>query len=90
MRLPLPDLCDAFPEKVRVAAPLLRNFGGYDAFHGGISTIKCFEDNSLVAERLEENGHGRVLVVDAGGLVAPDRPGELHIPGGDRHAVPRP
>ena len=67
MRLPLPDLCDAFPEKVRIAAPLLRNFGGHDAFHGEIATIKCFEDNSLVAEKLEERGQGRVLVVDAGG-----------------------
>jgi len=67
MSVPLPDLCDAYPEKVRVAEPMFRNYGGCDAFHGEISTIKCFEDNSLVAERLQADGQGRVLVVDAGG-----------------------
>ena len=34
---------------------------------GKISTIKCFEDNSLVREAVAEPGEGRVLVVDAGG-----------------------
>ena len=53
MRIPLPDLCDAFPDEVRVAEPVFRSYGGYDAFHGEITTIKCFEDNSLVAEKLE-------------------------------------
>jgi regulator of ribonuclease activity A len=67
MRIPLPDLCDAFPEAVRVAEPVFRSYGGYDAFHGEITTIKCFEDNSLVAEKLAGSGNGRVLVVDAGG-----------------------
>jgi len=75
MRIPLPDLCDAFPDEVRVAEPVFRSYGGYDAFHGEITTIKCFEDNSLVAEKLagsgsgsgSGNGNGRVLVVDAGG-----------------------
>ena len=69
MRIPLPDLCDAFPDEVRVAEPVFRSYGGYDAFHGEITTIKCFEDNSLVAEKLagSGNGDGRVLVVDAGG-----------------------
>lgn len=67
MRIPLPDLCDAFPDEVRVAEPVFRSYGGYDAFHGEITTIKCFEDNSLVAEKLAVSGNGRVLVVDAGG-----------------------
>lgn len=73
MRIPLPDLCDAFPDEVRVAEPVFRSYGGYDAFHGEITTIKCFEDNSLVAEKLagsgsgSGSGNGRVLVVDAGG-----------------------
>ena len=43
-----------------------RNFGARRAFGGPISTIKCFEDNSLVAEAVEEPGAGRVLVVDGG------------------------
>lgn len=43
------------------------SFGGHSKFSGRISTIKCFEDNSLVREAVGEPGEGRVLVVDAGG-----------------------
>jgi regulator of ribonuclease activity A len=63
----LPDLCDAHPELVRVAEPMFSNFGGRIAFGGTITTIKCFEDNSLVADVVKTPGEGRVLVVDAGG-----------------------
>jgi regulator of ribonuclease activity A len=63
----LPDLCDAYPNEVRVADPLLQNYGGQVAFSGPIKTIACFEDNALVAERVQEPGGGGVLVVDAGG-----------------------
>ena len=42
-------------------------FGGRRAFHGPISTIRCFEDNSRVKEAVEGPGSGRVLVVDGGG-----------------------
>jgi len=63
----LPDLCDAHGDIVRVAQPIFRSFGGRVAFGGPIRTIKCFEDNALVAERVREPGEGRVLVVDGGG-----------------------
>ena len=63
----LPDLCDAHPDLVRVAEPLFRNFGGVTAFGGRVRTVKCFEDNSLVAGRVREPGEGNVLVVDGGG-----------------------
>lgn len=63
----LPDLCDAHPEKVRVAEPMFNQYGGRASFWGQISTVICFEDNSLVADRVSESGLGRVLVVDAGG-----------------------
>lgn len=66
----LPDLCDEYPD-VRVVTPApgsqFRNFGGVSAFGGQITTIKCHEDNSLVAKTVEEAGTGKVLVVDAGG-----------------------
>lgn len=62
-----PDLCDAHPERVRVLEPMLRNFGGRSAFGGAVSTVKCYEDNSFVRQRLGEPGTGRVLVVDGGG-----------------------
>jgi regulator of ribonuclease activity A len=61
------DLCDDHAAEVAVAAPLLRPFGGRRRFAGTIATIRCFEDNSLVRERLAEPGGGRVLVVDGGG-----------------------
>ena len=64
---PLPDICDDYAEIVRVAEPIFRSYGRRRAFGGAIRTIKCFEDNSLVAERVDEPGHGAVLVVDGGG-----------------------
>ncbi len=63
----LPDLCDAYPDLVHVADPMFRSFGGNDCFSGEITTISCFEDNSLIASGVEAPGQGRVLVVDAGG-----------------------
>lgn len=60
------DLCDRHPDKIAIATPGLRSFGGRRRFHGAIATVRCFEDNSLVRERLGEPGGGRVLVVDGG------------------------
>jgi len=60
------DLCDAHEDKVSVLAPMFRSFGGRSAFGGVISTLKLFEDNSLVRKALESAGNGRVLVVDGG------------------------
>jgi len=62
----LPDLCDASSERMRIAAPVFRHFGGRRTFSGPIRTIACFEDNSLVADRVREPGEGAVLVVDGG------------------------
>lgn len=66
MTIVLPDLCDEYPELVRVVEPMFSNFGGVEAFGGEIVTIKCHEDNSLVADMVEEDGAGKVLVVDGG------------------------
>lgn len=44
-----------------------RNFGGNTRFSGQAATVKCFENNPLVRKALEEQGQGRVLVVDGGG-----------------------
>lgn len=67
MSISTPDLCDEFPDLVRVLAPMLRNFGGRTAFGGEVVTVKCFEDNSLVKEQMALPGQGKVLVVDGGG-----------------------
>jgi regulator of ribonuclease activity A len=60
------DLCDAYPDAVRVADPVFRDFGGRHAFAGRIVTIKCHEDNSLVRDLVAEPGQGCVLVIDGG------------------------
>ena len=64
------DLCDAHKADTsgdfRVLPPVFRSFGGRLKFAGPVSTVKCFEDNSLVKAALDEAGHGRVLVVDGG------------------------
>lgn len=68
MNIQTADLCDQHEAAIRVADPIgLRSFGGLAAFGGPISTLKVFEDNSLVRTVLEGPGNGRVLVVDAGG-----------------------
>ena len=61
-----PDLCDAYPELIQVVEPMFSNFGGRDSFGGEIVTVKCFEDNSLVKEQVEQPGKGKVMVVDGG------------------------
>ena len=65
-----PDLCDDHPDQVRVLAPILRTFGGREAFCGPALTVTCREDNSRVKELVATPGEGRVMVVDGGGSVA--------------------
>lgn len=61
------DLFDSHEGKVEVAEPLFKSYGKKTSFSGEIFTIKCFEDNSLVRERLGQDGKGKVLVIDGGG-----------------------
>ncbi|WP_117235995.1 ribonuclease E activity regulator RraA [Vibrio maerlii] len=60
-------LCDIYLDQVDVVEPMFSNFGGRASFAGQITTIKCFEDNGLVRSTLEQDGVGRVLLVDGGG-----------------------
>jgi regulator of ribonuclease activity A len=64
-----PDLCDAHPDDVRVLEPILRTFGGREAFFGPAVTVSCHEDNSRVKDLAGTPGEGRVIVVDGGGSV---------------------
>ena len=73
------DLCDAHKADtsgaLRVLPPVLHSYGGVAKFAGPVTTVKCFEDNSLVRQTLDEPGVvetpfgrvGRVLAVDGGG-----------------------
>ncbi|DBB13737.1 TPA: hypothetical protein ACH3X3_000745 [Trebouxia sp. C0006] len=70
------DLCDTFitdpvdvvnQRNVQIMDPVFRNYGGNSRFKGQAATVKCFENNPLVRKALEEDGKGRVLIVDGGG-----------------------
>lgn len=63
------DLCDAHRDDpgLRVLSADWRAFGRRSAFAGPVTTLQCFEDNTLLRAALEQAGEGRVLVVDGGG-----------------------
>ena len=67
MNWTIPDLCDEFPDAVKVLEPLFTDFGARRKYCGEIITIKCFEDNSLVKATVQTPGGGRIMVVDGGG-----------------------
>jgi regulator of ribonuclease activity A len=71
-RISTTDLCDAHEDRLldgrlQAMAPGLIALGGRVDFAGPATTLKLFEDNSLLAETVKTPGQGRVLVVDAGG-----------------------
>lgn len=61
------ELCDMYLDVVDVVEPMFSNYGGCSSFGGAICTIKCFEDNGLILDVLQEDGEGKVLLVDGGG-----------------------
>ena len=67
MEIATADLYDAFGEELAVLAPIFSDYGGKTSFCGEITTLKVFEDNSLVRTELEKPGNNRVLVIDGGG-----------------------
>ena len=60
------DLSDSHPE-AQVCDPVFSVFGATARFCGPITTVKVFEDNTLIKQAVEGPGDGRVLVVDGGG-----------------------
>lgn len=61
-----PDLSDAHPDAAVLPFQWQR-FGRRERFAGPVSTVACFEDNSRVAEAVDEPGAGRLLFVDGRG-----------------------
>jgi regulator of ribonuclease activity A len=60
------DFCDSFPEKVSVLSPEYSNFGGVAMCQGEVVTIQLDRNNSdLITLLRDENGEGKVVVVDA-------------------------
>lgn len=61
------ELCNIYADLVDVLEPIFSNYGGRSSFGGQVVTIKCFENNGLIAKILAEDGQGKVLVIDGGG-----------------------
>ncbi|KMV30540.1 ribonuclease E activity regulator RraA [Photobacterium swingsii] len=61
------ELCDIYLDKVDVVEPMFSSYGGRSSFGGQVTTVKCFEDNALIHTVLEQEGAGRVLLIDGGG-----------------------
>lgn len=61
------DICDEHSDKVFVLEAGYRNYGGADKCQGEIVTIKLDRNNSdLIALLRDEDGAGKVVVVDVG------------------------
>jgi regulator of ribonuclease activity A len=61
------DVFDEHGDDAQTCEIQFRQYGGRSSFEGEISTVRCFEDNAVLKQRVGEPGEGRVLVVDAGG-----------------------
>lgn len=61
------ELCDIYLDQVDVVEPMFSSYGGRSSFGGQVTTIKCFEDNGLIRDVLQQSGVGRVLLIDGGG-----------------------
>ncbi|PPF89944.1 S-adenosylmethionine--2-demethylmenaquinone methyltransferase [Clavibacter michiganensis] len=70
------DLYDEHGEDLVSLDTQFRSFG-LPEFHGPIRTIRCFEDNALVKQILNQPGDGAVLVVDGGGSLRTALMGDL-------------
>jgi regulator of ribonuclease activity A len=66
-RISTADFVDAHQEHVRSCAIQFRSFGARPSFAGAIATLRVHEDNALVRTVLDDDGAGRVLVIDGGG-----------------------
>lgn len=69
MQFKTADLCDSYSdsEDFHIADSIFKHYGGNPSFCGQITTLKLFEDNTLVRQALEEKVENKVLVVDGGG-----------------------
>jgi regulator of ribonuclease activity A len=67
MTISTADLWDERGERLSSLAALWRDFGAQRRFAGPARTVRCREDNVVLAGLLETPGHGAVLVVDGDG-----------------------
>jgi len=61
------EFCDKHPDKVSVLGPGYTNYGGAPNCQGEVVTIELDRNNAdLITLLRDENGQGKVVVVDAG------------------------
>ena len=61
------DLCDDYSDDLVILSQEFKSYGKVSSFCGIISTIKCYNDNSMVREAVNTDGSNKVLVVDGEG-----------------------
>ncbi len=60
------DFCDNHPDKVSVLGPGYSNYGGAEMCQGSVVTLSLDRNNAdLITLLRDENGQGKVVVVDA-------------------------
>src|SRR5690554_2272442 len=62
------ELCDLYPDMVDVVEPMFIHYGGRVSLGGQLVTVKCFEDKGIIEEVEQQQGTGKVLLIDGGGL----------------------
>ena len=63
----VPDICDAHGDMIAIGDIFLTSYGGIEKFFGEIRTVDCPHSNSVVKELVQENGEGKVLVINHSG-----------------------
>ena len=59
------DLCDKYPDDVRVLGPFFKSYGGAKKMMGQIVTLKLPGNNKSLAELLKTTkGEGKIVVID--------------------------
>jgi len=59
----VPDICDEFDD-IQIGDLFLKSYGLIDKFYGQVITAKCEHSNSIVKEFVEEDGTGKVLIIE--------------------------
>ena len=63
----VPDICDEFDD-IQISDLFLKSYGPIDKFYGQVITAKCEHSNSIVKELVEEDGTGKVLIIEHTGI----------------------
>ena len=54
------ELCNLYADLIDVVEPIFSNYGGRCSFGGQVVTIKCFENNGLIRQMVEQDGEGKI------------------------------